>query len=178
MCLLVFKDAGRAFAEASKKKSMFKTAQSLVAAAILAAVAVFAITEKMLLVPWVFALVLAVGILGGYIIGIIMNTLGFKGAFFEGLTAISYALLPLSAGALIAALLSLLPALGVAFGAIAVIVMFSLGFSVLYRGIKEMFRCDMLTSFVAVSILTLAFIIGLYTTLGLNTLAAARILGV
>ena len=178
MCLEIFRDAGKAFTQAAKRRKMGNTALVLVESAIMAAVAVLVITAKASSVLQaavlgfglnVFALVILIGIIGGFVIKVVCNALGAKGGFFEGLTALSYAFAPISAGLLIASVLTLIP-LGIALGAIALAILIGLGLAVLYRGVKEMFRTDMITAFVAVSITTLAFIIALYASVGLNLL--------
>jgi hypothetical protein len=179
MCIEVFRDTGKAFAAATRKKSVSRTSRTLVASALMIAVAVAILgarggnlTSGLYFALNVFVLVIGTGIIGGYIIRIIANALGAKGGFYEGFTALSYALAPMTAGILIAAILTMIPTIGIALGVIAVIVLFALGIAVLYRGIKEMFRTDIFTSFVTVSILTISLIIGIYATLGLNILAS------
>ncbi len=175
MCLDIFRNPGKALAAAAKKKDMKKTAIILVESAIMAAAAMVVISignagaALAVLAGNVLFLVIAVGIIGGYALKIAANALGLKGGFYEGLTAISYAFVPVAAGILIATVLSRIP-LGIVAGAIALALMFSMGVAILYRGIREMFKTDMITSFVCVSIITLAFVIGLYASLGLNML--------
>jgi hypothetical protein len=178
MCLDIFRDPGKALANAAKKKNMQKTWLVLAESSVMAALAMAiislpktgSIAASGMLVLNVFILIVAVAIIGGYVLKIVANTLGFKGGFFEGLSAVSYSFIPIGAGILATSVLSWLP-LGIAIGAIILSVAFAMGVAIFYRGVKEMFRMDMITSFVAVSIITLAFVIGLYASLGLNTLA-------
>ncbi len=173
MCIEIFRNPGKAFGEAAKRRKMSRTALVLLESALMTAVAMAIITSRVALAPWVFALVIAIGIIGGYVIKIVSTTLGARGGFFEGMTAISYAFAPLSAALLLIAVLALLPVFGVLIGIVASVILFAFGLSVLYRGVKEMFRTDMITALVAVSILALAFVIALQFSFSLNLLLSA-----
>ncbi len=173
MCLEIFRDTGKAFSNAAKRKSMQKTGQVLVESGVMATAAIVILTSKLTLAPWIFALVICLGIVAGFVIKIIANALGAKGGFFEGLTAISYALAPLTLATLLIAVLAWLPVLGIILGLLASLILFAFGLAVLYRGVKEMFRTDMITAFVAVSVLALAFIIAMQFSLSLNVLLSA-----
>ncbi len=173
MCLEIFRDAGKAFSNAAKRKSMQKTALVLVESAVMAAAAITIITSKLTLAPWIFALVIGVGIVAGFVIKTIANALGSKGGFFEGLTAISYALAPITLAILLIAVLAWLPVLGIILGLLASLILFAFGLAVLYRGVKEMFRTDMITAFVVVSVFAMAFIIAMQFSLSLNLLLSA-----
>lgn len=172
MCLDIFRDPGKAFSSAAKGKSMAKTGQVLVLDALIVAASLTILTWNAVMAPWIFALVIGIGIVGGYVLSIISGALGTKGGFFEGFTSIAYALAPMAVGILLIALFAHLPGVGTIIGYIAVMIMFSLGLSVLYRGVKDLYRSDMITAFVAVFIFGVSFVIAVQLSLSLGTLTS------
>ena len=174
----IFRDAGKAFSLAAKQRKMSRSFAVLAGSGAIAAVAMLVVTSRAAGILGsavigfsvnVFALVIVTGIIWGFILKVVCGALGAKGGFFEGLTAVAYAMLPATAGILIASVLTLAP-LGIAFGAVALAILLSLGIAVLYRGVKDLFKTDMITAFVAVSIMTLSFLIAIYASAGLNLL--------
>jgi hypothetical protein len=117
----------------------------------------------------VFAVTLIISIILGFILKIIVTTLGGAGKYFEGLTVVAYALLPMAASLFVASIFALVPA-GIVISAIAVALGFACGLSMLYRGIKELFRTDMVTALVAVSILIIVLLIAASVSMGFAAL--------
>lgn len=180
MCIEIFRDPGAALGRAAKGRDMKKTALVLVEAAVMAAAAMIIVSAKasgiigapvLTLAANVVALVIGAGVLGGFVLRVVANALGLKGAFFDGVTALAYAFIPISAGLLIASLLALVP-LGIFFGLIALAILFALGIAVLYRGILVLFRADMVTAFVIVTVIALSLIVAMQASLGINVLTS------
>ena len=83
---------------------------------------------------------------------------------------IVYSMMPLAAGGLVLAVLSLVPLLSV-LGALVFGVSAAIGISSLYRGIRDLFGVDSVTSFVAVSVLVLTLVVTLYAFAGVSILS-------
>ena len=177
MCLDIIKNPAKSLAEAKKKRDINKTLIILVENAVLFAVAAGLIVARtglaggLLLtsVSAAFLFVLIGALLFGLVVQISATTLGGKGQYFEGLTSVVYSLTPISAGIFVVALLSLIPFTA----GIQIIVMalsFALGFSLIYRGIKELYKTDMITAFVVVSVTILVIFAAIYVSMGLSLL--------
>lgn len=121
-------------------------------------------------------LLLIASVITAFVIEIILRTLGGKGKYYEALTAVSYSLVPVSAGFLIASIMLFMPAVGSMLAFLFLLPAFALGMSLLYRSIKELFGVDTITSFLAVSVMLMTEFMSLYALilLGLlNNLGAA-----
>jgi Yip1 domain len=170
MCLNIFTDPGKAFAQAAKRKSMPRTIGTLVVGSAIASAALTIMSLNISLAPWIFALVIGMGIITGFVVKVIANALGTKGGFYEGLTAIAYSTVPIATGIFLMAALNRLPVAGLILGYIVAMVMFGLGFAVLYRGIRDLFKTDMITAFVIVFIFGLTFLAATQFFVSLNML--------
>jgi hypothetical protein len=181
MCIDIFRDPAKALAKAKSSKSTNKTWLALLEASILLALAAAltvgragsfsqaAVQVGVMSAVSVFITVLIISVILGYILKIIVTTLGGSGKYFEGLTVVSYAILPISAGLFAAAVFALAQP-GIAISALATAVGFAYGLSILYRGIKELFRTDMVTALVAVSILIIVLFAAASVTMGFAAL--------
>ncbi len=181
MCIDVFRDPEKALNNAKRRRSMNRTwLATAEASALMALASALVVVRTAYFGPlaWqlaavsalsIFVVMFILSIILGYIIRIIVTTLGGTGKYFEGLTVVSYALLPISAGLFVASLLALVPA-GIVISALATAVGFAYGLSILYRGIKELFKTDMITAFVAVSILIIVLLAAASVTLGFTAL--------
>jgi hypothetical protein len=123
----------------------------------------------------VFLIVFIGGLFLGWVLKLTFTILGGDGGYFEGLTVISYSLLPLSVGTVIFSVFTYVPIIGgiVSFAAIAVFS--AIAYATLYRASKELFHTDMITAFIGVSVIAAIMIISLYaslfsTLLGLQSL--------
>jgi hypothetical protein len=122
-----------------------------------------------------FFFVILMAIIFSWAIQLIANTLGGKGKYFEALTSITYALAAPSLGILLASLLTIVPqSWPVSF--IILVPAFALGIATLYRSIRELFKIDMVTTFVTVSITITSFLLAAYTLVTLNLLSTASLL--
>ena len=128
----------------------------------------------------VFIAVFIGGLFFGLLTKLVVNTLGGKGDYVEGLTTIAYCMAAPAVALLVTAIFFLVPTLGLLIGFFALSLGLSLGFATLYRSVKELFATDMVTALVAVGILTMivvttfAFLmpmLGLSGLPGLTTLA-------
>jgi hypothetical protein len=112
----------------------------------------------------------------GYIIVIIMNVLGGRGKYFEGLTVMTYSSFPISVGIFITALLTLIhPMLGF-IGFIIIAVKTALSLSIYFRSVKVLFGTDMLTAFIGFLIILYVFMISLYLTVIMSSTAISPFL--
>jgi hypothetical protein len=183
MCFDVLKNPVKAIIDAKKKKNMTKTVIVLIESAVFFAlsagiiVASTGLYDALLLssVISMFVIVLVAGLLMGFVFYVAASTLGGKGGYFEGLTATSYALLPISIGVLISSILMVIPFTS----GLQVIVLaftFALGFGIVYRGLKELYSMDMVTTLVVVSVSIVAIIMGIYASVGLSMLARVALI--
>ena len=118
----------------------------------------------------VFLTVFVIAIVLGYMLKIIATTLGGKGGFYHGVTCIAYPLAPMGLAMLVAAVASPFPG-GVVVSSLALAIGFSMGISMLYRAVRELFAVDMVTSLVALSILIIVLFIASSVSTGLSTIA-------
>lgn len=172
MCLNILRNPTKAIMDAKKRNSGKKALVVLIENSVIFAIAAGLLVAKTgfpLLVGSVitgFLMALIGMVLLGLVLHITTTTLGGKGKHHEGLTAVAYAFTPFSVGLLVISLLAWIPfTIGVQIVVLALA--FALGISVLYRGIKELYRTDMLTSFVSISIAILAILISIYLSAGL-----------
>lgn len=179
MCFDVLRNPVKAIDAAKKKKRMGKTVGLMIATAIVFAISAVILLAKMsVMAPLVMAgafigvllLMIVFALLFGLIIQVAAVTLGGKGEYYEGLTSITYALWPISIGLLIAVIIALIPFASVISGIIFA-VLFAIGLATLYKSIKELFRTDMITAFVAVSVVILAMVAGAWI-MGLGMLSS------
>ncbi|MEM7819437.1 MAG: YIP1 family protein [Candidatus Aenigmatarchaeota archaeon] len=171
MCLDLLRNPVKAIEDAKKQKNMTKIFSITVLTAIIFAISIgifmfrtaFSTTPLIIggsmIVFFLFSLVCILFL--GLIVEISVNTLGGKGTYYEGLTSSTYSLFIISVGLLIASIFMLVP-YGIVVSVIVFGVLLSLGLSILYRSVKELFKTDMITSFVTISIVTMTFFIALF----------------
>ncbi len=164
----------KAIAKAKKEKNLGKSIGVLVVAALL-----FAIATAIGMIPisglaqigaesavGIFFLVLVGGLFLGWIVKIVMTTLGGVGKYFEGLTAVAYSSLPISIGMVIASIASVTlaqsPVAGMVVSFVFLAIFGALGLAILYRAVKDLFRTDMITTLLGVSIVYLAMFTAIY----------------
>ncbi|MCX6815572.1 MAG: YIP1 family protein [Candidatus Aenigmarchaeota archaeon] len=179
MCLDILKNPVSALEKAKKSKNTNKSIIVLAESAILFALtSIVAIMKGTGFAPAsyslvavsaiiIFLVILIFSMIIGYAMKIIVNILGGKGGYYEGLTAISYSLMPVSVAVFVSSLLSLVTG-GPIIGIIVLIIGFASGISLLYRSIKELFKTDMLTAFIAVSVLILVLFVASSISFGLS----------
>lgn len=112
-----------------------------------------------------FFMVFIGGLFFGWITKLVMVVLGGEGGYFEGLTAVAYPSLVVSLGALVAVLLSYVPAVGTALAFIVITVFFAVGYASIYRLTKDLFEVNMITAFVGVSVIFAIAFVGIYGSL-------------
>jgi hypothetical protein len=183
MCLEVLKNPVGSLVKAKKQKNINKTMLVLVESAILFALTAgitilkvgaasqLAMTLAVATVVSVFVAIFVIFIVLGYILNVIVNILGGSGKYFEGLTVVSYALLPASVALFIGSILSFIPVAGVILNFLVLALGFAAGFSLIYRGVKEMYKTDMVVALIAVSVLMLVFFITITFSLGFSALS-------
>lgn len=113
---------------------------------------------------------------GGFLIQIVFTVLGGKGNYWTGLTTSVYENFPLAVGVFLASLLFRVPFIGVFLGALILIVMAITALSIFFRAIKELFRVDIITAWIGISILLLAFFVAIYTSMILFSASSPSIL--
>lgn len=178
MCFDILKNPVKSIT-AAKKQNFNKTFTVVIEACVLLAVAggliaaklgfgssgIFASSVAMFLFALIFVLLFAL------MVHIAANTLGGRGKFYEGLTAVAYAMLPAAAGLFVVSLLAFIPfTLGVQI--IVLALSFVSGLSMLYRGVKELYRTDLLTSLVTISVVIVVLIVTIYITAGISLLGS------
>lgn len=104
-----------------------------------------------------------------FLLQLVMRTLGGKGNYLHGLTAMTYTMFPLSLGIFILAVLSLIPILGIFLGFIAMSILAVISMAILYRSVKELFSVDMITALIGISVLMLGFVIAFWLAAAIGT---------
>ncbi|KHO47655.1 MAG: hypothetical protein QT00_C0002G0315 [archaeon GW2011_AR5] len=174
MCLDILRNPTKAILAAKKpnpKKAMMALLESSVifaiAAGILVAKTVPAFVAGSVITTFFMALMAIV--LFSLVVYITTTTLGGRGKYIEGLTATAYSAVPVSAGLLVVALLAWMPfVIGVQIVVLALTL--ALGISMLHRGIKELYRVDMVTSFISVAISVFVILLAVYASVGISLL--------
>jgi len=163
---LLFKSPDEAISKAKKKKGMGHAFATLALASIIIAISL-AITIAQFGASLPFAVTQAIAVtavstflltfLGGIFLGLLLmltvNTLGGKGNWGDGVTTVGYSLVAPSVGILVASLVSIIPLAGILVGFIVLAITFVLGAATFYRSTKELFGVDMLTAFIAISVM-------------------------
>ena len=180
MCIEVLRDSAKSINDAKKKRSLNKTLIVLtetavifgISAALMLANAGVYGTQLLLPVFTIFALVIVFGLLSGIVVHVATTTLGGKGRYFEGLTSVSYSLVPAAVGLLLSSILIFVPySIGVQI--IVFSVAFAMALGILYRAIKELYSTDILISFISVSVVMLSLIMAVYAAVGLSLVNGA-----
>jgi len=168
----IFKSPLDAIKRAKREKNLNKTVEILIATWIFISLS-FLLTSLRAFPSWVsVALAVFIFLLGiicqiifGYLVKIIMNILGGRGKYFEGITAITYSLVPMSVGLLATAILAFIhPAIGAILGFIIIAVTTAMSFSIYFRSIKELFNTDILTTFIGFLIIIYVVFVSIYAT--------------
>ena len=183
MCIGILRSPVAAFAAAKKRQNINKTLVVLAEASVLLAVAVTPIILKALPTAgiattaiFVFLLAFLSVMLVGWVVDIVAKTLGGKGNYLDGLTTATYSSVFLAVGLFLSSVLLLLPLAGalsvisLLLSGLVMLPAFAAGFASFYRGIKEMYKTDMITALVTVSVttLTIVTVIQLVAVLGLT----------
>jgi hypothetical protein len=168
MCLDLIRNPVKAIESAKKERSMTKAVSIAILASVVFAIGVTILTITTLPAVAVatfagmfFLFALVAILFSGLILQITANTLGGKGEYFEGLATMSHMALLMSIGFIISTIFSLVP-FGVVVSVIIFGIFFALSISTLFRAAKELFKMDMITTFVAVIVLLLALVFALY----------------
>ncbi len=167
MCLDALKNPVAAITKA-KKKGISHAIKLMLSASLVITLALLILAIRM--VPVTNVIVLLASVLTIFIFAVLSitlislavclsaTTLGGRGGYYEGLFSVSLSSLIMSVGILLAAMLLFVP-YGMAVAIVIMMPITAVGFAVLYRSIKEMFRTDMITAFVTVSVSMLAIIV-------------------
>ena len=99
-----------------------------------------------------FLIVFIGGLFLGWLLEITMTTLGTKGSYFAGLSAIAYPLLILAVANLVSIILTYIPYIGGLLAFLVTIILTIMAFALTYRLIKELFVTDMITAFIGLLI--------------------------
>ena len=178
----LFTSPGEIVKELKKKKSMGNSMGVLALAGVLFAItAVIGTTKLISFVPGneilgglggmglgvaavsAFLIVFIGGIFLGWILKLVMNTLGTKGGYFEGLTSIAYPFLILSVSNLLSVIVVYIPYLGGLLAFLVTIILTAMAFALTYRLIKDLFATDMITAFIGLIVVwAAALAAGLY----------------
>lgn len=161
-----------AIAKAKKKKDINYTLKILLIEWVLFSVGMFIISSVLLNVVSGAMLGISVFIIGafttlfiGWLIKVVMVTLGGKGKYFEGLTTCTLGMFPISIGFLVSVIISYIPLVGFILAFIALACFSALGIAMFYRGLKEMFGTDLITAWIGIAILVTSISLALYLSL-------------
>jgi hypothetical protein len=106
-----------------------------------------------------FASVVLISIIFSFVVGISAVIMTERGKYISGLAAVAHAFAPVSVGFLLMAIISLLPYAGVLLGGIVMIPFIAMGLSMLYKSVKEIYKTDMVTALIVVSVAMLTMIV-------------------
>jgi len=181
----IIKNPAEAIKSAKKEGDLMKTSIIMIEGLLFAVVAMiimmarfgFDVGSVLSLVATVFVGGSVAMIVLGYLLKITMNILGGHGSFYEGLTAVTYSVIPLSVGLLIVAVLSYIPILGIFISFLIMSVLGVMGAALFYRATKEMFATDMITTMVGISVLILGLFIAFYISAITGVLGMSSMLG-
>jgi hypothetical protein len=167
--------------KSKKEVKLSKSIQTLAVASILIAIAALIATpvitqflpsEYRVTIPALVAigtwlLVFLSGLFYSWLLTLTLQTLGCKGEFVHGLATIAYSLLPTSIGMLLASVFAHIPFIGALIGFFVISAFGVISYALVYRLTKLLFETDIITVFVAISIVTGVTILALYA-LGLT----------
>jgi len=105
-----------------------------------------------------FLFVFIGGLFLGWLLKITMTTLGTKGNYFSGLTAVAYPAFILSVAGIISALVSYIPYIGSVLAFFVTVILACIAFSLTYRTIKDLFATDVVTAFIGLLIVWAAVV--------------------
>ncbi len=168
MCLDALKNPVAAIAKA-KKKGISHAIKLMMSASLVITMAfsILAIRTLTIDVVLLLASILTIFILAvisitllSLAVSLSATTLGGRGSYYEGLFSVSLSSFILSVGILLSVLLLLVP-YGTAVAIVVMVPVAAVGFAALYRSIKEMFKTDMITALLTVSVTMLAVITSL-----------------
>jgi len=166
----------KAILKAKKNRDINKTLLVLVLSWIMIGIS-FSITLYRIGIPLIaLSSALAIFLFGilfslfyGYIINVVMNVLGGRGKYYDGLTAATYSSLPISIGILVTAFLSFINVvLGGLLGFLILAVTTALSLTVYFRAIKEFYSTDMVITFVGFLVTIYVLMIAIYLSLGFS----------
>ncbi len=172
-----------AIARAKREKDSNKVLSLLLAEAVLVGVSVMIIssifgqtTAGATIASAVFFVVMIGILFSAFLIKTVMVTLGGRGKYREGLTAVVYGKFSLSLGIFISSILLYLPLLGSGLALLVLAASASLGISTFYRAVKELFNVDMITTWVGIGLTISGFILAVYILLLISFGGAPEIL--
>ncbi len=185
MCIGILRNPVKSLAAAKKNRNMNKTLLALVESSVLFALATavlvagtgFAAELLLTSAAAVFFVMLVGLLLLGLVVHISASTLTGKGRYFDGLTPVVYGTLPVSLGFFLTSLVSFVP-FSAGLQIVILAITLAAGISTVYKGIKELYSTDMVTSFVVVSVAILVIFVAVYASAGITILNRLTSLGV
>lgn len=182
MSFELIRNPGSSLARARKSRNMSKSVNVLLTSSFLLSVAlVFAVfrvsalsaTPLMIvsLGAVAFFMTILLAMVFGWTTQIIATTVGGKGRYYEGFTAVAYSIFAPSLGLLVASLMTVAPgtwpiSLTILFPS------FALGVATFYRGVKELFRMDTPSTMATIAATIISFLLTAYALVTLNLLGA------
>lgn len=118
-------------------------------------------TQLLLLVDIILLFGLSSTLFGGILVKIIFRILGGKGEYFEGLVVATYPNIYLAVGILISSLLVLLP-FGTILAFLVIAVCAAASVAVFFKSAQELFKVDLVTSFVGIVALIVSLVLSFY----------------
>lgn len=169
----------KAVEDATKHKKMSKTILSLVIGSVF-----FALSTMISLLTLradgttilITTISMAVGsflliLLQGWLLQIVMNIFTKHVKFYDTLTGVSFGMLIIGTGTLLSGIFGLIPMIGIFLSAIVMIFAFLITYPVMIKSVMNLTKTDMLTTIVALIIVTLAIFFAAYSIAGQLMLA-------
>lgn len=138
---------------AKKKKDMNTVVALMITEWIFFTIATAVIMPKSTILIAVFVGGIIATLFAGLLAEITFKTLGGKGAYQEGLTTVVYPLVPLSFGLMISSFLLLGKYVGAVIALFVASIYGVMSLATVYKTAKELFRLDMITTWVGIGVL-------------------------
>ena len=104
-----------------------------------------------------------------YLLTRIMNILGARGKFINGLTTLAYSLFPVSVAIIITSMLAFINSMLGVIGFIVIAIQVALSLSLFFRMLKDLFRTNMITVLVGFFIIVYVIMASVYLTVSLSS---------
>ncbi len=98
-----------------------------------------------------------------YILELIMKVFGSKVKYKEALAVMVNSYLPASIGVFVASILSYIPTVGLLLSFIVLAPLVAIGYALMFRLIKTVYKTDMITSLIVVTVMWFAVLVSMYS---------------
>jgi len=151
-----------AIAASKKKKDMNTVIALMITEWVFFTIAVAVLVQNSALLVATFIGGIIATLFAGFLTEIVFRTLGGKGQYYEGLTTVVYSEIPLSFGLMISSFFLLGKYVGVVIALFVASIYSVMALATTYKAAKELFKIDMITTWVGIGVLIGGILIALY----------------